>query len=121
MENEEGASILIDQLFNNDYYNSLEYMRIRDYLKQHSIDDSIAMLIDRKCNSEGCIIAQLDSVGVIIEVKFDDRNLTWHVSQVFKLIDGEGRLGGMFVEPVLEPETVIKVVKLIDRIARGLG
>jgi len=123
MENEEDVSIPLDHLFNNDYYNSVEYGRIRDYLRQHKIDDSIAMLIDRKSDSDGCIIAKIDNVddiGVIVEVEFVD-NLSWHVLQVLRLVDGEGGLGGRYVEPVLEPETMIKVIKLIDRIARGLG
>jgi len=120
MKNEEGASILLDYWFNLDYYNSVEYVRIREYLKQHKIDDSIAMLIDKKSDSDGCIIAKIDSIdGVIVEVEFDERNLKWHVLQVFKVVEGEGGLDGRCVEPVLDEETMVKVVKLIDQKARG--
>ena len=115
-----GASKLLDYFFNYDYIYDVEYRRVQNYLREHSIDDSIAMLIDRKSDSDGCIIAKIDSIdGVIVEVEFDERNLKWHVLQVFKVVEGEGGLDGRCVEPVLDEETMVKVVKLIDQKARG--
>jgi len=115
MENTENASKLLDYFFNYDYIYDVEYRRVQNYLREHSIDDSIFM-IDKIC--DGSIICKLDDLGVIVEVKFDDRNLKWSIYQVFKLVENESKYGEVSLEPVLDEDTKMAIVLSIDQIAR---
>ena len=107
---------MLNHYFDYDYYYGAEYMRVRDYLKRHSIDDSVPMLIDRIMNDS--IICKIDSIGVVVEVGFNDRNQKLSIYQIFQLVYEGTKYGKVVdIEPVLDKETMINIVKLIDFIA----
>lgn len=109
--------MLLKYFFDFDYFYGAEYMCVRDYIKRHSIDDSVPLVVDRTRNDS--IICKLDDIGVVVEVGFNDRNLKWTIYQVFKLIDEDTKFGNIVnLEPVLDEEAIMDVVKLIDFKAR---
>ncbi len=105
--------MLLKYFFDYDYFYGAEYMCVRDYLERHSIDESVPMPIDRIINDS--VICKLNDIGVVVEVGFNDRNLKWTVYQVFRLVDKDTKFGNVVnVEPVLDDETIMDIVKLID-------
>lgn len=104
--------------FDVEILNSMDYVQVRDYLKERSINNSFPMLVDR--TTENSIIAKINDLGVVIEVEFDDKNLKWHILNVYRLVDKETKYGNFVdIEPVLDEKTMMKIIKLVDDKARG--
>lgn len=104
--------------FDSEILSCMDYVQVRDYLKERSINDSFPMLVD--ITTDKSIIAKIDDLNVVVEVEFSDKNLEWTVLNVYKLVEKETRYGNLVdVEPVKDEKTMLEIVKLIDEKARG--